>query len=164
MSLQYIIDAYNLINHPAFKLVSRSALNIQQSLADFIRLNRLTGSKNNRLVLVFDGYPPRSEDIPCQSGLVCMFSRAKEADELIKKIVQDSVSPENIIVVSDDKEVQLTSRFFRAQICSVKEFICDKKEGKSATNPNLAAVDFKLSYAKMQKINVELRKKWLEGD
>jgi len=162
MSLQYIIDAYNLINHPAFKPVSKSALNIQHALADFIRLNRLTGSKNNSMVLVFDGYPPRSEDIPRENGLVCMFSRAKEADELISKIIEDSASPKNIVVVSDDKEVQLTSRFLHAQICNIQEFICGKKDNRSATDLKLAAVDFKLSYAKMQKINAELRKKWLE--
>jgi predicted RNA-binding protein with PIN domain len=161
MSLQYIIDAYNLINHPAFKPVPKPALNIQQSLADFIRLNRLTGSQNNRLVLVFDGYPPPAADIPSGNGLLCMFSRAKEADELIKKIVQDSVSPENIVVVSDDKEVQLTSRFLRAQICSVGEFIYGKKDSRSAVKEKLAGVEFKLNYAQMQKINAELRKKWL---
>jgi predicted RNA-binding protein with PIN domain len=161
MSLQYIIDAYNLINHPAFKPVSKGALNIQHALADFIRLNKLTGSKNNSLVLVFDGYPPPAKDIPCQNGLLCMFSRRQEADELIKIIVQDSASPKNIVVVSDDKEVQLTSRFLHAQICDVKEFICGKKNRQSATYAELAAVDFKLSYAKMERINVELRKKWL---
>ena len=127
MSLQYIIDAYNLINHPAFKPVSKRVLNIQHALADFIRLNRLTGSKNNNLVLVFDGYPPPAEDIPRQNGLLCMFSRTQEADALIKKIVQDSASPKNIVVVSDDKEVQLTSRFLHAQICNVEKFICGKK-------------------------------------
>jgi len=136
-------------------------LNIQQALADFIRLNRLTGSKNNSAVLVFDGYPPPAEDIPRENGLLCIFSRAKEADELIKKIVQDSTSPRNIIVVSDDKEVQLTSRFLHAQTCSVKEFIYGKKNNKAVTDAKLDAVDFELSYAKMQKINTELRKKWL---
>ena len=162
MALQYIIDAYNLINHFAFKPLGKSALNIQHALADFIRLNRLTGSKNNTVVLVFDGYPPRAEDIPSGHGLLCVFSRTKEADELIKKIVEDSTSPRNIIVVSDDKEVQLTSRFLHAQICNVEEFICGKQDNKSATEVKLAAVDFKLSYTKMQKINAELRKIWLE--
>jgi len=90
-----------------------------------------------------------------------MFSRAQEADELIKKIIEDSVSPKNIVVVSDDKEVRLTSRFLHAQICSVEAFICGKKDNKSAADAKLAAFDFKLSYAQMQKINAELRKKWL---
>lgn len=161
MSLQYIVDAYNLINHPAFKPTSKPALNIQHALADFIRLNRLTGSKNNSLVLVFDGYGPLLEDIPRQDGLLCMFSRAQEADELIKKIVQESASPKNIVVVSDDKEVRLTSRFLRARVCSVGEFICGKNDSRSAASAELAALDFKLSFSKMEKINAELRKKWL---
>ena len=161
MSLQYIVDAYNLINHPAFNPVSKPALSIQHALADFIKSNKLTGSKNNNLVLVFDGYPPSLENIPRQNGLLCMFSYAQEADELIKKIIQDSASPKNIIVVSDDKEVQLTSRFLHAQICNVEEFICGKQDNKSATDARLAAFDFKLNYAQMQKINAELKQKWL---
>jgi len=164
MSLQYIVDAYNLINHPAFKPASRPDLNIQQLLADFIRLNRLTGSKNNSVVLVFDGYPPPVGDIPEENNLVCIFSRAKEADELIKKIIEELSSPKNIIVVSDDREVQLTSRFLQARVCNVGEFICGKQVNKSATDAQLAEVDFKLSYAKMQKINAELKKIWLRID
>jgi len=162
MSLQYIIDAYNLINHPAFRRSAKPALNIQQALANFIRLNKLTGSKNNSLVLVFDGYPPHLEDIPRENGLICMFSRTKEADELIKKIVEDSVSPKNIVVVSDDKEVQLSSRFLHAQVCSVEKFICGKKDTQSQALIKEVGLDFKLSYAKIQKINAELKKKWLE--
>ena len=161
MSLQYIIDAYNLINHPAFKPVSKSALNIQHALADFIRINKLTGSKNNELVLVFDGYPPRTEDVPSGQGLLCMFSRAQEADEIIKKIIEKSAAPKNIVVVSDDRQVQLTSRFLRAQICSVGEFIDGKKDNPAMAAVKLAAHDFKLSYANMQKINAEFREKWL---
>ncbi|MCX5693864.1 MAG: NYN domain-containing protein [Candidatus Omnitrophica bacterium] len=161
MSLQYIIDAYNLINHPAFKPIAKSALNIQHALADFIELNKLSKSKNNKVILVFDGYPPSAGDIPYGNNLLCMFSRAKEADELIKEIVENSLSPKNIVVISDDKEVQLASRLFHAQVGSVEEFICGKKDNRLATNAKLAAVDAKLSYAKMQKINAELKKRWL---
>jgi len=161
MSLQYIIDAYNLINHPAFKPVSKSVLNIQHALADFIRVNELTGSKNNQLVLVFDGYPPCGGEIPRRPGLLCIFSYAQEADELIEKIIRDSTAPKNIVVVSDDKEVRLTSRFLHAQVCNVEEFICGKQDNKTVRGARLAALDFKLSYAKMEKINAELRKKWL---
>jgi len=58
--------------------------------------------------------------------------------------------------------VQLSSRLSHAQICNVEEFICGKKNNKTATDVKLAAVDFKLSYAKMEKINIELRKRWLK--
>lgn len=161
MSLQYIIDAYNLINHPAFKPASKSALNIQHSLVEFIRLNKLTGSSNNSLIMVFDGYPPPAQDIPYGNNLLCMFSRSEEADVIIKKIVEDSVSPKNIVVVSDDKEVRLTSSFLHAQAWSVEKFIRVKKNNSLLANSNPAGDDFKLSYSNIQKINAELKKKWL---
>ena len=160
MSLQYIIDAYNLINHPAFKPAVKSDLNLTHCLADFIRSNRLSGSKNNNVILVFDGYPPQDAGIPREDNLLCMFSRTQEADELIKKIVEESTQPKNIIVVSDDKEVQIMSRFLKAQVCGVEEFICGKKNKKPVFS-GLDEIDCKLTYSKMQKINDELKKKWL---
>ncbi len=159
MSLQYIIDAYNLINHPAFKPAARP-VNIQQGLADFVRFNKLSGSSNNRVILVFDGYPPRKEDIPQADGLICMFSRSEQADELIKRFTEESLSPRNIVVVSDDKEVQLAAKLLRAQVLSVEEFVNGKK-ARAQNRGKAEGPDFNLSYSKMQKINAELKKKWL---
>jgi len=161
MSLQYIIDAYNLTNHPRFK-AAKSAVNIQQSLADFIRINKLNGSKNNRVILVFDGYPPSGQNTPEGDGLVCMFSRRIEADELIKKIVEESACPRNIIVVSDDKQVQLTSRLLHARVRGVEEFICGKKNNKFVSTTSLNSAESRLTYSAMQKINAELKKLWLD--
>ena len=160
MSLQYIVDAYNLTNHPRFKLITR-AVNIQHSLADFIRINKLTGSKNNKVILVFDGYPPQNQDLPENDGLTCMFSRKIEADELIKKIVEESGSVRNIIVISDDKQVQLASRLLHAQVCGVEEFICGKKDKRIARVEKVDANGAELTYSAMQKINAELKKRWL---
>ncbi|MDD5120878.1 MAG: NYN domain-containing protein [Candidatus Omnitrophica bacterium] len=161
MSLQYIIDAYNLINHPCFK-TTHPALNIQYSLADFIRINKLTGSKNNSVVLVFDGYPPVKQAVPEGPDLVCIFSRKLEADEVIKKIVEQSESAANIIVVSDDKEVQLASKLLHARSCGIEEFICGKKNNRTGRSLNLNASEPPLSYSAMQKINAELKKLWLD--
>ncbi len=162
MSLQYIIDAYNLTNHPAFKPASGRSVNIQQALVDFIRSHKLTGSTGNLLVLVFDGYPPSAQEIPQDNGLLCLFSRGEEADALIRKIVEKSASPKNIVVVSDDKEVQLASRLLRARVCAVREFICGKKDVQRSGNNAVAAEERKLSYVKMQKINAELKARWLK--
>ena len=84
-----------------------------------------------------------------------------EADELIKRIVETSAQPKNIIVISDDKQVQLMSRLLRARICGVEEFICGKKSNKFVSSAKLDAADFKLSYSKMQKIDAEMKKRWL---
>ncbi len=162
MSLQYIIDAYNVINHPQFRPGVRKSPNIQSSLADFIRLNRLSGSRKNKVILVFDGYPPGGEKMPEDDGLVCLFSRMIEADELIKKIVEESGQPRNIVVVSDDKGVQTAVRFLNAQICAVEEFICGKKSVREQALARQDSEEYKISHSSMQKINAELRKKWLE--
>ncbi len=161
MSLQFIIDAYNLINHPRFS-PQKQSVNIQYSLANFVRFNKLSGSKNNEVILVFDGYPPAGQEIPKEVGLTCVFSRKIEADELIKKIVENSHQPRDIIVVTDDKEVRITSRFLHARVSSVEEFICGKENKQAACAKAADPADLKLTYSAMQKINAELRKKWLE--
>ena len=162
MSLQYIIDAYNIINHPQFSPRARKSSNIQSSLADFIRLNRLSGSAKNKVILVFDGYPPRGESMPEGDGLVCVFSRMIEADEVIKKIVEESGQPRNIIVVSDDRGVQSAVRLLNARISGVEEFICGKQSARNLDSICREREESKISYSKMQIINAELKKKWLE--
>lgn len=160
MSLLYVIDAYNLINHPRFRPPGQS-VNIQYALADFVRSNKLSGSKNNEVILVFDGYPPAGREIPKEAGLACLFSQNKEADELIKKIVEGSAQPRNIIVVTDDKEVRLISRSLHARVCSVVEFICGKENKPASCAKASDEANSKLSYSAMQKINAELKKRWL---
>lgn len=161
MSLQYIIDAYNLINHPAFKPANRHAVNIQSALADFISSNRLAGSKNNRVILVFDGYPPNGEDIPSADNLKSMFSNGREADALIRDLVESSPSPGSIIVVSDDKEVRISSRLLQAGVCGVEEFIRGKDNHKDPAGGKRVDEKPDLGFSQMQKINAELKKKWL---
>jgi predicted RNA-binding protein with PIN domain len=157
MSLQYIIDAYNLINHRQFK--AKPSVNIQVSLINFLKINRLAGSKNNRIILVFDGFPPANSHLPEEEGLFCIFSRKLEADEIIKRIIEKSSQPENIVVVSDDKEVQTASRMLRARFCAVEEFLLGKRKSIVVQDP----ADEKLTYSQIQKINNELKKLWLEG-
>lgn len=159
MSLRYIIDAYNLINHPLFNPRSRKLSDPRRALADFIISNKLTGSRKNKVVLVFDGYPP-TEETPAEEGLTCLFSRMIEADDLIRKLLEESGRTSEIIVVSDDRQVQESARMFRAGVCSVEVFICAKNvRGRGSAG---AEEDTKVSYSKMQIINEELKKRWLE--
>ena len=161
MSLHYIIDAYNIINHPRFRAAAGQSSSVQHALHDFIRLNKLTGSLKNTVVLVFDGYPAVGQKIPVGEDLLWIYSRKIDADEKIKRLVEESAQPRNIIVVSDDRQVQLTSKILHAQVCGVEEFICGRQSNKSSAAVELDAYDNNLTYAKMQKINAELKKKWL---
>jgi len=112
-------------------------------------------------VLVFDGYPDASQEIPEGEGLVWIYSRKIDADEKIKKLVEESGNPKNIIVVSDDRQVQLAARLLHAQTSGVKEFICGKKSNKSVAAIELDSLDSKLTYSQMQKINAEFKERWL---
>ncbi|TAM41266.1 hypothetical protein EPN54_02025 [bacterium] len=161
MSLQYIIDAYNLINHPQFNPPSRGFSSVQASLVEFIKINKLSGSQKNKVIIVFDGYPKAGLQIPEEPGMLCLFSRGIEADEKIKELVEESSQPGNIIVVSDDRQVQMGARLLRAQTCGVEEFIRGKKSKLRADTGREEDEDNKVSYSKMQKINAELKKKWL---
>ena len=161
MSLQYVIDAYNIINHPQFKPAKRKSPNIQSLLAEFVISNRLSGSRKNKVILVFDGYPPCGEAMPDEEGLICLFSRMIEADEVIKRLVEESGQPGNIIVVSDDKGIRTVVSSLRARVFSVEEFICGKKRAGGFNCPNQDN-ESEISYSKMQVINEELKKKWLE--
>jgi len=84
-----------------------------------------------------------------------------EADEVIKKLVEESGQPRNIIVVSDDKGIQAAVRFLNANISSVEEFICGKKNSRGP-DPEAQDGENKISYSQMQVINAELKRKWLE--
>ncbi|MBM3250334.1 MAG: NYN domain-containing protein, partial [Candidatus Omnitrophica bacterium] len=57
MSLQYVIDGYNIINHPQFSRTQKSPEDPVGSLLWLIRSKRLTGSAKNKVIVVFDGYP-----------------------------------------------------------------------------------------------------------
>lgn len=162
MSLQYIIDSYNIINHPQFRSKAKQSKSIQQTLHDFILFNKLTGSSKNTVVLVFDGYPAIDCEIPEEKGYIWIYSRKIEADEKIKEIVEQAVQPRNIVVVSDDRQIQLTARLLHANICSVEEFICGKKNGKLSVGKEVNSDNIELTYAVKQKINAEFKKKWLE--
>lgn len=161
MSLQYIIDGYNLINHPLFAHTHRRVKNPQKALSEFIKIKRLCGSPKNKITLVFDGYSDTArESKQNDSKINIIFSKKETADEKIKKIVEASSNPKNIAVVSDDKEIMLFVKAMGAHCINVEKFINPKK--------NLA--DFQkddsykpeLTYSQVQKINQELRKIWLK--
>jgi predicted RNA-binding protein with PIN domain len=160
MSLQYIIDGYNLINHPLFAKNHKKRVGIQIALLEFIRGKRLTGSLKNRVIVVFDGYFefPGQQDNPY--GIRVIFSQEETADEQIKKLVEASVQPRNIVVVSDDKEVRFTAKALGASALGIEEFMEAKKTAAQQKKPDMLKPE--LNYTQIAKINQELKKRWLK--
>jgi predicted RNA-binding protein with PIN domain len=160
MSLLYIIDAYNVINHPSFK-TEKKLSSIQRSLLNFIQKHKLTGSKKNKIILVFDGYPPQ-EDVFFQDAQVqFIFSRLISADQKIEMLISESADRKNIVVVTDDRQVQFMARSLHAQVCPVSGFSAKSNKRVNSVFPDDSAED-KVSFVNIQKINAELKEKWLK--
>ena len=159
MSLQYIIDGYNLINHPLFGRRSNKKIKNQRlALLDLIRSARLSGSPKNKVIVVFDGYPGLEEDYISNAAISVVFSRSQTADERIKKITEKFANPKNTITVSDDKELRLCIRSLKGKVLGVEEFICSK-EIPAEDKDNEIKVE--LNFSQKDRINQELKKLWL---
>lgn len=163
MSLHYIIDGYNIINHPLFtQSTSKPAGNQRLALLELIIRKRLSGSPNNKVIVVFDGHldPENSQALNGHNKRIeVIFSRKESADTRIKKMVEDSSGLKNIIVVSDDKEIRFYVKSLGAKVLSVEEFISPKEKFKDDREEDLK---LGLSYSEAKVINEELKKIWLK--
>ncbi len=163
MSLQFIIDGYNLINHPSFaNLASRKTKNRRIALLELIRSFRLTGSPKNNTVVVFDGYPDPNDSYEANylaaSPVNVVFSRSISADERIKKLADRCANPKNTVTVTDDKELRLYVRALKGKVIGVEEFLSPKEKAGCRRNDEAEA---ELSFTQKERINQELRKLWL---
>ena len=160
MSLQYIIDGYNLIHNP---FVAGSCGNHQDPKKELLRLiikKRLTGSSKNKVLVVFDGYSSDFDGLRIGEPFSVIFSQEESADERIKKLVEASANPKTIIVVSDDNEIRFFAKYSGAKVLGTQDFVGSIK--KTASSKAKEPVKQELTYTQIQEINQELKRKWLE--
>ncbi len=157
MSLQYILDGYNIINQVNFP---RTGLPDERlKLIRFIEKFRPQGSRSNKVIIVFDGhknvfsYPGRPE-------LKIVFSGAESADEWIKGYIERVSRPRECIVITDDKEIKFFVRAVGAKVVPVQEFINKAKKKIKPVKEEKKT----LPYDKAYKITRELEKIWLEEE
>lgn len=164
MSLQYIIDGYNLLNHPRPSRVldRQRSTTPAEKIISLIKKNKLTGSSKNKVTVVFDGYPPSGQSPVIERGMDIIFARGVSADEKIKTMVESSANPKNIFVVSDDKEIRFIIRALGARSLTINDFIDQGKDAKSAAKVGDDSSELKLRISEMEQVNKELRKLWLE--
>lgn len=160
MSLQYVIDGYNIINHPEFAHKYKQSLNPQIALSILIKTKKLTGSAKNKVFIVFDGYPPSGFNPDEAIGAEIIFSRKISADEKIKRIVEESAQRKNIVVVSDDKGIKLMIKGLGSQWLGVGDFLGVNKKDRHPKEKDLLKQE--LNYSQIDAINKELGKLWLK--
>ncbi len=160
MSLQFVIDGYNVVKHPLLSSLTRTK-DPKIALVDLIKKNGLCGSINNQITIVFDGYAnnPHINDLVNDMRLV--FSCEDKADDKIKRMVESFENPRNIIVVSSDNEIRNFVKSCGAGVLTVEEFLQRPKKKQKALSGDLSYKP-DLNYSQMHKINAELRKKWLK--
>lgn len=165
MSLLYLIDGCNVINHKSFLAGKRRP--IQDSrlvLMDLIKSQALIGSPRNRCIVVFDGYPPVARDSYDRKGTVsAVFSFDDSADDKIMKLLKQGGNPKNIVVVSDDKQIVSFARLHNANVSSVSEFLKTNIDSLRQKAVRRLEDDAKLNYAQVDRINRELKKLWLDS-
>ncbi len=148
--LAYIIDGFNLIH----RVASLKNSNIpHQALINYIRKNKLTGSKNNKVLIVFDGRL-NFEAMQQRGSFEILFSGESTADDLIKKRLSRMKNKKEVIIVSDDRELRDAARTEGARSCRIADFIKVKakpRECEKEINSTLA-----------REITEEMRKIWLK--
>ncbi len=164
MSLQYVIDGYNVIHHRSFnKLAMNKFKDSRFALVNLIKTRKLAGSVNNKVIIVFDGYlsPQDARSLRESSlGVRIIFSEDESADERIRQIAENLSGNKNVVIVSDDNEIKLFSKLFKVKYSSVQEFLKDENTQVSrAKNDNSEPG---LNYSQMNDINQELKKLWLK--
>ena len=168
MSLHFLIDGYNAIKQVKSLNRIRSLNEARVALIKSIQAKRLLKSKNNQITVVFDGkrdlsLTGQADKIRGDSPLNIIFSKGESADEVIKRMVQDSSRPRQIIVVSDDKGIVYLTNSLGAKAVSPAEFLREEQKPrpeKQYTKTRPEPLKIELSYQQQEEINRELRRIW----
>jgi predicted RNA-binding protein with PIN domain len=157
------------------ELTGKSLRSGRDGLVRFIRTKKPQGK--NEVTVVFDGKsdirnpqratadinPVRNTNYlqknKISNGVKIIFTKEVSADEKIKQLVEKSPRPNQIVVVTDDKEIRYCVRPCGAKVISVREFIgkVTEDKGKRSIEKTL------LSSEEESKITKELEKIWLKG-
>lgn len=108
--MHYIIDGYNLMKtNPELAMLQRLELEVARE-ALLKRVGSAAGLKTaSQITVVFDGHLSgnTAETVQRRGRIVVIFSKLGEtADEVIKRLVRQSVAPEVIKVITQDWEIK----------------------------------------------------------
>ncbi len=154
--LWYIIDGWNVAHK--VKELKRSSL-MYEELVYFIIRNGLTGSKNNRVTIVFDGNCS-TEERRWPNNVNVIFSGEESADEVICRKVSRSKRKNHIVVVSNDRKIRDYVRMHGVSVKRVEEFLARSIKDKTRAISSGKSISYRLQ----REITEELKKIWLGED
>ena len=136
----------------------------RRQLICFIEQYAPQGSSNNCVTVVFDG------DLEVFGGMKSsvakiVFSQGESADDKIKKIVAQAHNSKNIVVVSDDRDIQYAVRALGAKTSGVRVFLDQVKVSgsskKSSVKRSPAESQKYIPKSEESKITSEFGEIWL---
>lgn len=120
--MEYIIDGFNVIKTSFIKKYERQGIEgAQEFLIDILeRYKRKHPSIE--ITVVFDG---KSSSISFyqRKRIKIIFSNEITADEKIRKILENKKNKHQILIVSDDREVQEFTKILGSKFLKVDEFL-----------------------------------------
>ncbi len=164
MSLHYLIDGYNAI-HKLSGLAERSGVQAREALIHYVEMSRPQGSIKNKVTVIFDGQ--RGVVQPQRNSLIqVVFSQGEDADSCIKNMVDQTTHRRNMIVVTEDKEIQVYVKRSGAKVLSIKDFF-KKSQGQILRTGSKRSVsgpgeERSVSRTLAERINAELRNIWIK--
>jgi predicted RNA-binding protein with PIN domain len=151
--LTYLIDGFNLFHQIGEIKNSNSP---RSDLIQFIRTNRLVGSSNNKIIIVFDGH--QTPDTPTEREYKIVFSNDRSADDVIKERISKTKNKRQLIVVSDDREIRDYAKMEGAISMRIQDFL---KRG-TAREKKRSGDGRDINPSKMIEITEELKKIWVK--
>lgn len=152
--LWYIIDGWNIIH----KIPSVKKSNFpKRDFIYFIKKNKITGSKNNRVTIVFDGKVDL-EIKRAEGEFKIIFSGQRSADEIIMAEAEGYHNRKEVVIVSDDRQLIDFSRARGLAYLGVQDFLNKGKKKKTEKKSK------DISYTIKRQITEEMRKIWLDKD
>jgi predicted RNA-binding protein with PIN domain len=119
MMKEYIIDGNNLIhkNRMLVQLQKKDRQLSREKLA--YMLDNFFISKNVKVILFYDGF----ENLPIKTGKTrIMYSGNSTADSKMRKYIEESNNPRNIVAVSSDDEIKKLARACGSTTINSEEF------------------------------------------
>lgn len=164
MARHVIIDGYNVIKQVA-EFADLAIDAGRERLIRAIETRQPHGSSRNAVTVVFDGKPGKVS-APLSATVRVLFSYEQSADDQIKALAADALHPREVVVVTNDREIQRHVRASGAAVWSVSEFMSKMKTvaagGPAALTPSGETAGRKgLSKVLEHKINSELNRLWL---
>ena len=148
----YFVDGYNVI-YQSNVLSSGTLRDRREKLLRFIEDRRPHRSASHTVTVVFDGRADVSS--PRWEGPTrVIFSHGKDADKVIKDLVDDLSHPRDAVVVTDDRAIQRWVRGVGARILGVRDFL---SAGASSAAPRPSG---RLDPSEVEAITRELWDLW----